>query len=130
MMADIKIAGAPTVEVLYMCEGKHVTPVVFHAQVKDFPKQWDCKVCHKNAKYVASSHIPTDEYVPDPKKLSSELREPTDAEIDEAAGESFTNRGNFTFGHLQALRERRSQEELESLLKERLEILRGSSIRH
>lgn len=118
---------APTVEVLYICEMKHVTTVKFHAQVKDFPKSWNCGSCHRKNKYIASASTPTDEYIPDPKKMSAELRNDNgDTDLDEEDVTVGTER--YTRGHLQALHERRTNEELEALLQERLEWVRAHKV--
>lgn len=122
----METANAPVVEVLYVCERRHVTVMRFHAQVKDFPKNWNCSTCHTKASYVASANTPTEEHVPDPKKLTVDMLEPEDAFDD--TDESFLtigDKGRFTIGHLKALYERRTPEELEALLQERLAILRA-----
>lgn len=117
---------APTVEVLYVCDAKHVTDIRFHAQVKDFPKTWNCVTCHKKAKYVASANTPTEEYVPDPKKLTADMLDPDDPAEDDDNYLTIGGDGRYTVGHLRALYERRTREELEALLEERLTMLRNS----
>lgn len=127
--------SAPTIDVMYQCAQSHVSEIKYHAQVTDYPKTIACKRCHKEAKFIASSKTPTDEYIPDPKRLrvdmkGSELVEDEPELIDDLELDSRPLSenvpGGFTFGHLKALKERRTNEELEALLQERLEILRAS----
>lgn len=118
---------APFTEAMYMCDNKHMTTVKFHAQVKDFPKYWDCTTCHQNAKYIASAGMPTNEVVPDPKKLSPEMVEKVEPEVEEDFEfyDSFeSDTDGFTNTHIQSLFERRSVAELEALLESRLEAFR------
>ena len=118
---------APFVEVVYMCDGKHVSTIKFHAQVRDYPKSWNCVTCHKKARYIASASTPTDEYVPDPKKLSAEMKSDDDT-FNDPSEKTISDEGRYTYSHLQALRERRTQEELEALLNARLEALRAGCL--
>lgn len=116
---------APTIEVLYICDRKHITTVKYHAQVIDFPRTSNCRQCHEKSKYVASAATPTDEHVPDPKKLSVDLRGDSEGVEED---DHISNSGRFTSGHLQALHERRTNEELEAILQERLEWVRANKV--
>lgn len=124
------IATAPINEVLYQCEKRHVTKRNWHAQVVDFPRTVNCSTCHKDAQFVGSTIEPTDEVVPDPKRLRKGFLEDEFEETKPEPEED--NRplnpdspGGFTAGHLRALHERRTEEELEALLAERLAVLRS-----
>lgn len=125
-------ANAPTQTVLFVCEAQHSTEVKFHAQVTELPPQWDCSSCHKPARFVASVTPQSDEVVPDPRRgyvdpsvLNPEQDEDTDVYKGLLPREKYSH---FTPEHHAALRARRTEEELEALLAERLAILRSRGL--
>lgn len=119
-------ANAPTQTVVFTCEAGHVTEVLFHVQVKELPAQWDCKVCHKPARFAASVTPQSDEKVPDPRRgyVDPSVLNPVVEDTQSKFIPSPTD--FFTPEHHAAVRARRTEAELEALLEERLAILRAT----
>jgi hypothetical protein len=92
------VESAPTRAVAYDCESGHSTVLRFDVEVEEIPVTWDCPRCSAVARTVAEDAVE----FPVKKPLGGPPKTPW-----------------------QHLRERRSIEELEELLAERLEILRS-----
>lgn len=104
----------PTTETTYLCPEGHLTVRRFHAQsYADQPMTWECDECHKEATFLTRSRVPVTEKVPDPKRAPKKavpVPAPVIA-VDEPEMSS----------HVQALLGRRSKDELEALLKSRMD---------
>jgi hypothetical protein len=99
---DANVDAVPTRPATYICRNGHETTMAFAANAEEIPVSWDCRRCGQVAALdgidfaVAAAHHASDPKAKGPGKTPWEM-----------------------------LTERRSIEELEALLDERLELLRG-----
>lgn len=120
----LPVFNAQITEVYYLCQEQHVTMVKYHSSVKNFPQTARCSTCTFAAHYVGSATLGKGSPVPNPKNSVAE-----ENEIAENAAHQRPNlkAGDwYTKSHLEALFERRTEEELETLLEARLAKLRAS----
>lgn len=121
---QLPIFNPQVTEVYYLCQEQHVTMVKYHSSVKNFPQKARCSTCTFASNYVGSVVLGKGSPVPNPKNSIAE-----DYEIAEnAASHRPAIKGGewYTQSHLEALFERRTEEELETLLESRLAKLRAS----
>lgn len=96
--------AAPSREYIFECAQAHLTVLRF-AEQAEAPVSWDCSICHQDATIVGASD--------------------RDVVTERSRHAPAYDTAVFTLAHHEALRGRRSTQELEMILQERLSQIRS-----
>lgn len=104
---DSHVVPLATVPHAYHCPAGHVTTLAFHPEAEDIPTTWDCPRCGRHAFLDETA-----------------ARRVAGTEAGLALASPRSTPGGKT--HWDMLLERRTVDDLEDLLQERLDLLRGA----
>lgn len=118
MRKDNSYSNANVTKAVYTCDSGHLTTLGFSPRVRSFPRWQECRTCFKPAQYTSSTvKINRRGERVIPRTVNSGYM--VEEDIFQKPLLQHDN-GEFTASHYKALFQRRTKEELESLLERRL----------